>query len=63
MSVPGIGPLIATAIAVLASPSEMFRKAYDFAAWPGLEPVSIRPAASNEWERRPEWADSPCDAC
>ena len=38
MTVPGIGPLIATAIAVLAPPPETFRKARDFAAWLGLVP-------------------------
>jgi transposase len=38
MTVPGIGPLIATAIAVLAPPPETFRKARDFAAWLGLTP-------------------------
>jgi len=38
MTVPGIGPLIATAIAVLAPPPETFRCARDFAAWLGLTP-------------------------
>ncbi len=38
MTVPGIGPLIATAIAVLAPPPEAFGKARDFAAWLGLVP-------------------------
>jgi len=38
MTVPGIGPLIATAFAVLAPPPETFRKARDFAAWLGLTP-------------------------
>ena len=38
MTVPGIGPLIATAIAVLAPPSETFHKARDLAAWLGLVP-------------------------
>jgi len=38
MTVSGIGPLIATAIAVLAPPPETFRKARDFAAWLGLVP-------------------------
>lgn len=38
MTVPGIGPLIATAIAVLAPPPETFRKARDFATWLGLVP-------------------------
>lgn len=47
MAVPGIGPLIATAIAVLATPPETFRKARDYAAWLGLVPGSIRPAVSS----------------
>ncbi len=38
MTVPGIGPLIATAIATLAPPPETFRKGRDFAAWLGLVP-------------------------
>ena len=38
MTIPGIEPLIATAIAVLAPPPESFRKARDFAAWLGLVP-------------------------
>ncbi len=38
MTVPGIGPLIATAIATLAPPAENFHKARDFAAWLGLTP-------------------------
>ena len=36
MTVSGIGPLIATAIAVLAPPPETIRKARDFAAWLGF---------------------------
>ena len=39
MTVPGIGPLIATAIEVLAPPAETFRSGRDFAAWIGLTPV------------------------
>ena len=38
MTIPGIDPLIATAIASLAPPPETFRKARDFAAWLGLTP-------------------------
>ena len=38
MTIPGIGPLIATAIAVLAPPPETFRRGRDFAAWLGLVP-------------------------
>ncbi|RWB28230.1 MAG: IS110 family transposase [Mesorhizobium sp.] len=39
MTVPGIGPLIATAIEALAPPAETFRSGRDFAAWVGLTPV------------------------
>ncbi|MDQ0475012.1 IS110 family transposase [Labrys wisconsinensis] len=39
MTVPGIGPLIATAIEALAPPVETFRSGRDFAAWVGLTPV------------------------
>ncbi|MFC3061844.1 IS110 family transposase [Paenirhodobacter populi] len=38
MTIPGIGPLIATAIATLAPPPKKFRKGRDFAAWLGLTP-------------------------
>ena len=38
MTVPGTGPLIATAIAVLAPPPDTFRKTRDCAAWLGLTP-------------------------
>jgi len=38
MTIPGIGPLIATALAVLAPPPETFRRGRDFAAWLGLVP-------------------------
>ncbi len=38
MTIPGIGPLIATAIATLAPPAETFRRGRDFAVWLGLVP-------------------------
>ena len=39
MSVPGIGPLIATALEAMAPPAETFRSGRDFAAWIGLTPI------------------------
>jgi transposase len=39
MSIPGIGPLIATALEALAPSVETFRSGRDFAAWVGLTPV------------------------
>lgn len=38
MTIPGIGPLIATAIIALAPPLETFGSGRDFAAWLGLTP-------------------------
>lgn len=38
MTIPGIGPVTAVSIAVLAAPPEMFSKGRDFAAWTGLAP-------------------------
>lgn len=39
MTIPGIGPLIATAIQALAPNLETFRSGRDFAAWVGLTPL------------------------
>ncbi len=38
MTIPGIGPIGATAIAALAPAAETFRRGRDFAAWLGLTP-------------------------
>ena len=39
MTIPGIGPITATAIAALAPPVETFKRGRDFAAWTGLTPL------------------------
>jgi transposase len=39
MTIPGVGPLAATAIAALAPPLEGFWRGRDFAAWLGLTPL------------------------
>jgi transposase len=39
MTIPGIGPITATAIAALAPPAETFARGRDFAAWLGLTPL------------------------
>jgi transposase len=46
MTIPGIGPIAATAIIALAPPVETFRKSRDFAAWLGLHHDSTRQAAN-----------------
>ncbi|MGI0526770.1 transposase [Rhizobium giardinii] len=38
MSIPGIGPVIATALEALAPPAETFPRGRDFSAWMGLTP-------------------------
>jgi transposase len=38
MTIPGVGPLIATALVALAPPPRTFRRGRDFAAWLGLTP-------------------------
>ena len=38
MTIPGIGPIAATAIAALAPPAQSFKRGRDFAAWLGLTP-------------------------
>lgn len=39
MTIPGVGPIGATALVALAPPPETFRKGRDFAAWVGLTPL------------------------
>jgi transposase len=39
MTIPGVGPVTATALAALAPPAETFRRGRDFAAWVGLTPL------------------------
>ena len=39
MTIPGVGPVIATAVAALAPPAETFKRGRDFAAWLGLTPL------------------------
>lgn len=41
MTIPGVGPITATAIAALAPPVETFTKGRDFAAWLGLVPRQL----------------------
>jgi transposase len=41
MTIPGVGPVTATAIAALAPPAETFTKGRDFAAWLGLAPRQL----------------------
>ncbi|MGC0397133.1 transposase [Bradyrhizobium sp. USDA 241] len=39
MTIPGIGPITATALVALAPTAQAFRRGRDFAAWLGLTPL------------------------
>jgi transposase len=39
MTIPGVGPVTAAALAALAPPAETFKRRRDFAAWVGLTPL------------------------
>jgi transposase len=39
MTIPGVGPVTAVALAALAPPAETFKHGRDFAAWVGLTPL------------------------
>jgi transposase len=39
MTIPGVGPVTATALAALAPPARTFKRGRDFAAWLGLTPL------------------------
>src|SRR5260370_35384251 len=38
MTIPGVGPVVATALVALAPEASTFRRGRDFAAWLGLAP-------------------------
>jgi transposase len=38
MTIPGFGPIIATAVETMAPPANVFKRGRDFAAWMGLTP-------------------------
>ena len=58
MTVPGIGPIAATAIAALAPPAETFAKGRDFAAWLGLTPLQRSTGGKRKLGRHPKWANA-----
>jgi transposase len=49
VTVPGIGPMIATAVVAAVGDGHMFFRGRDMAAWLGLVPPSTRRAASRRW--------------
>lgn len=54
MTIPGIGPITATALLALAPPAQTFRTGRDFAAWVGLTPFAALDRRQAEARRDPE---------
>ncbi len=63
MSVPRIGPRIATAIEALAPPTGTFRAGWDFVAWVGLTPMQCSTSGKERLGRTSRMASARCAAC
>ena len=62
-TIPGVGPVIATAVAALAPPAGAFRRGRDFAAWVGLTPSQRSSGGKQKLGATRKWASERCDAC
>ena len=63
MTIPGVGPMTATAIVALAPPPETFRPAATSRPGWGLRHCRSRPEASISSAPSPRWASGRCGAC
>jgi transposase len=63
MTIPGVGPVIATALVALAPAASTFRRGRDFAAWLGLVPRSTLAAARSGSGEQRRWVSVACDGC
>ena len=62
-TIPGIGPIIATAIAALAPPVETFKRGRDFAAWAGLMPLQRSTGSKQKLGATSKWASGQSAGC
>ncbi len=63
MTIPGIGPIAATAITALVPAPEGFRAGRDFAAWLGLVPLQRSTGGKQKLGAISKWASEPYGAC
>jgi transposase len=63
MSIPGIGPIAATAIAALAPTAHTFKRGRDFAAWLGLTPLQKSTGGKTKLGRTSKMANVHCGDC
>src|SRR5205814_8306010 len=63
MSVPGIGPIISSAVVAAIGSGDVFSKGRDFAAWLGLVPKQSRREIARSWARSPSEEIAICACC
>jgi transposase len=63
MTIPGVGPVTAVALAALAPPAETFKRGRDFAAWVGLTPLQHSTGGKQKLGAPRRWVSGPCAAC
>ncbi len=63
MSVPGIGPIISSAMVAAVGTGDVFSKGRDFAAWLGLVPKQCRPVTALSSARYRNAAIATCVSC
>jgi transposase len=63
MTIPGVGPVVATAITTTLGHGRAFASGRHLAAWLGLVPGHARPAARNGWSGSPKQAMAICGVC
>ena len=63
MSIPGVGPVIATAMAALAPPAETFKRGRALRLGSGSRHCNIPPEENKGSARRRRWESERCDVC
>src|ERR1700751_146397 len=63
MSVPGVGPIISSAVVAAIGNGSGFKQGRDFGAWLGLVPSRSRRGIARCWVRSPSAATSTCGRC
>ena len=63
MTIPGVGPVTAVALAALAPPADTFKRGRDFAAWVGLTPLQHSTGGKQKLGAPRRWVSGPCAAC
>jgi transposase len=63
MSVPGIGPLISTAVVAAIGTGEAFERGRDFGAWLGLVPRQYSTGGRLSWAASPSEGASISEPC